>query len=55
MLLGNGSLDFDLLVEIKVFSTKPPKSLQLFAGGSTATKFSGKLWTADPFSKFGFP
>ena len=29
-----GSLDFSFLVEIKVFSTKPPKSGKLFAGGS---------------------
>ena len=29
-----GSLDFEFLVEIKVFSTKAPKSCQLFAGGS---------------------
>ena len=36
-----GSLDFNCLVEIKGFSTKPPQKVQLVAGGSTATKHFG--------------
>ena len=35
-------LSTNFLVEIKVFSTKPPESVQLFAGGSTATKRTGQ-------------
>ena len=37
--LGSGSLDFHFLVVIKLgFSTNPPNSYSVFAGGSTATK-----------------
>ena len=37
-----GSVDFNFFLEIKGFSTKPPKSY-FFAGGSTATKFSARI------------
>ena len=35
-----GSLDFSFLGNQVAFSTNPPKSFTLFAGGSTATKIS---------------
>ena len=37
LLLGNGSLDFNFLGDIKVFFIKPPKN-RTFCRGSTATK-----------------
>ena len=38
LLLGNGSLDFNFLVEIKLGFPLNPQTVKLFAGGSTTTK-----------------
>ena len=50
MLLGNGSLDFSFLVEIKVFSTKPPQKVKNFWRGVNSNQAMGPL---DPHGSAG--